>query len=125
MLQEQFNSTVINFRSKSLQHQANEAFDPNVIYADNALKVQIERLKLLDHQVKVAEKEIAAIKTRIKERMGDATVVANDNGVPMCTWAFDSKGRTLFNDKLLKIEQPTLYAKYAYVSAPSRKFLTK
>lgn len=94
------------------------------VTAVSHIEQAIEELKSLKAQIKELENQKNKVEFIIKEYMGDAAVLVNEDGVPLATWKA-SKPTKRFDSKRFKAENPDIFEKYQVEIAGSRRFLLK
>ena len=83
-----------------------------------------QKIKALDHKIKGYGIDRDLLALSVKSFMGDASVLADDEGKALATWKAP-KDSKVFNMELFKDEQPKLHKQYLETRPNSRRFLVK
>jgi putative phage-type endonuclease len=89
---------------------------------------EIERIVADLMRMKIAAAELEAMqdahKALVMGYLGDAELLVNLQGKPLCTWK-QAKGAVRFDTATFKAESPDLYAQYLKEGEATRRFLLK
>lgn len=94
------------------------------VLADPEVIDQVSRAAELTGQIKTLDSELSDLKTEIQRFMGEASVLVDQFGAPLCTWKKAKDGER-FDSKSFKKLHPALAAEFTKPTAGSRRFLFK
>lgn len=94
------------------------------ILGDDEVFQQVVRARDLNAQIKTLDAELSDVKTEVQRFMGEASVLVDQYGAPICTWK-KAKDSERFDSAAFKKMHPALAAEFTKTTTGSRRFLFK